>query len=135
MQKAKLISGKAKPKRAKNCLRAGTRNQASASTTNADLLRNAPSVPKKSGKQSADYAAGFEASYKLYKSGDLAELKAKASAYDTAKRLILEQERATQRVGKIEKQLLGLFNVPVKAYDGHDDDDDDSGNMARLGVR
>lgn len=131
MQKSKTRKTQRKSAH-KACLHAGTRNQSTASTSNADLLRNAPSVPKKSAKTNADYTAGFEASYKLYKSGDLPELKAKAAAYDKAKRLILEQEQATQKVGRLEKQILGLFNVPVKADDGHDDDDDSGGDATRV---
>lgn len=117
---------------------AGTRNQSTANTTNADLIRGAPSVPQKGkskggqGSHSADYAAGFEASFNLYKSTDIEQLRAKAKAYDAARKLIVEQERATQKVGRLEKQILGLFKVPVKADDADDDDGGDNFDVARI---
>lgn len=106
---------------------AGTRKQASSqqkpteqTTSSVDLLRSAPSVPRSVSadtKQRAAYTAGFEASYNLYKPTDLAALRVKAAAYDRAKKLILEQERATQRVGVLEKQILGLFRVSAEDND------------------
>lgn len=119
-----------KTKRAKATAKAcaGTRTQAGASTTQSDLLKGAPSVPRKhqsKTKQTAEYSAGFEACHNLYKTTQVAQLKAKAQAYDQARSLILEQEKATQRVGVLEKKILGVFKIAVKADDDGDDDGDD----------
>jgi len=84
---------------------------ASASTTAVDLLKNAPAVPGRSNSASnPSFAAGFEAYHALY--GNKGQgTEAKAQAFDKAQKLIREQEIASRKVGKLEKQILALFGI------------------------